>query len=414
MLRYALRDALGQRALLPLVNVKVDRLATNLLNKREKAVAGMLADDITVLNGSSTPKRVRAVTVQPIGERREKARAIRIRMIDQGLTPDARPWLDVVLERTGKKPRDYSPRLDLSLTPDQPAWQAAVTIFDQLLRTMERNEIGIRQDIDVEFLHDFRVAVRRTRAGLAQIEGIFPPDATDRFKESFARLGKLTNRLRDLDVHLLRKRDYESMLPASLRAALQPMFDELGQEREAEHGRVAEILAGGEYRQMLSTWREYLDDRAGREGPNARMPIGALARRLIRKRHRRVIRTGRKIGPASPDADLHALRIEMKKLRYLLEFFASLCRPDAVEPLVKRLRQWQDTLGEYNDLSIEGEELRRHLERVDSSTEMAAALGCLIQKLGRRRQAARTELARSFRTLGGKNSIRKYEGLFDH
>ena len=42
------------------------------------------------------------------------------------------------------------------------------------LQTLRINEDGVRKDLDSEFLHDFRVAVRRTRSALSQIKGVFP------------------------------------------------------------------------------------------------------------------------------------------------------------------------------------------------------------------------------------------------
>ena len=51
---------------------------------------------------------------------------------------------------------------------------AAKYIFSHLLKTMKDNEPGTIADTDSEFLHDFRVAVRRTRAGLSQLKGVLP------------------------------------------------------------------------------------------------------------------------------------------------------------------------------------------------------------------------------------------------
>ncbi len=413
-LRSALRDRLETRALLLLVNVKIDRRVTNVLNKGEKTIARLYADDVVLSNGSSTPEHVRTVTLRSVGGHREKARAVAHRMIDQGLTPETRSWLDLVLEHGGKTPCDYSPKLELRLTSDMSAREATVAIFTELLRTIDRNEHGICSDIDAEFLHDFRVAVRRTRAGLAQIKDVFPPDVTERFKDDFSRLGKLTNRLRDVDVYLLRKREYQAMLPASFRPALQPMFEELSKERAAELERVVGVIRSDEYRQRLSLWREFLGDSHGVEGANATVPIGGLARRWIRRRHRRVIRMGNIVDASSPDKDLHSLRIELKKLRYVLEFFASLYRPKRVRRIIQQLKQLQDNLGACNDLAVEQAELERQFGRIDSSTETADAIRRLIQTLGPRRQDAKKAFSSSFKKLRSKNSVRMYNELFDH
>ena len=79
---------------------------------------------------------------------------------------------------------------------------------------MRQNEAGIRADWDTEFLHDFRVAIRRTRSALSQIKGVLPVDAVEHFKDAFRELGRSTNRLRDLDVYLLEEETYRAMLPA--------------------------------------------------------------------------------------------------------------------------------------------------------------------------------------------------------
>lgn len=52
--------------------------------------------------------------------------------------------------------------------------QASVIIYRQLLRTIQMNECNTVADIDSEFLHDFRIAIRRTRAGLSQIKHTLP------------------------------------------------------------------------------------------------------------------------------------------------------------------------------------------------------------------------------------------------
>ncbi|MFC1662475.1 CHAD domain-containing protein, partial [Gemmatimonadota bacterium] len=51
---------------------------------------------------------------------------------------------------------------------------------------MRANEVGMLKNLDSEFLHDFRVAVRRTRSGLTQLKGVFPPSARP------SRLGKFS------------------------------------------------------------------------------------------------------------------------------------------------------------------------------------------------------------------------------
>ena len=85
---------------------------------------------------------------------------------------------------------------------------------------MQRNEPGVRADIDSEFLHDYRVAVRRTRSALSQIKDVLPEDKVEHFKTEFGWLGQMTGPTRDLDVYLLQFEHLRNQLPEYMRDRL--------------------------------------------------------------------------------------------------------------------------------------------------------------------------------------------------
>ena len=107
--------------------------------------------------------------------------------------------------------------------------EATKIILRSLFLVIKTNEVYISKDLDTEFLHDYRVAIRRTRSALGQIKNVFPKETTSRFKKDFSFLGKLSNQLRDLDVYLLKKDAYKAMLPSILRDDIDPLFDYLTQ-----------------------------------------------------------------------------------------------------------------------------------------------------------------------------------------
>ncbi|MCB0297264.1 MAG: CHAD domain-containing protein, partial [Calditrichaeota bacterium] len=119
----------------------------------------------------------------------------------------------------------------IELPPELPAAAALQRILRELREVMQQNEPGVIADIDSEFLHDFRVAVRRTRSALGQLKGVFAAERLAQFRSDFAEIGKATNLLRDLDVYLLDRRHYEAMLPETLQGALAPLFTHLEAER---------------------------------------------------------------------------------------------------------------------------------------------------------------------------------------
>jgi len=70
------------------------------------------------------------------------------------------------LRAVGRRPGDYSNKVDAEITAGMPASAAAAAILLRLLDTIEANVDGTLKDIDTEFLHDLRVSVRRSRSAL--------------------------------------------------------------------------------------------------------------------------------------------------------------------------------------------------------------------------------------------------------
>jgi CHAD domain-containing protein len=180
---------------------------------------------------------------------------------------------------------------------------------------MRINEAIIEKDLDTEVLHDFRVAIRRTRSALAQIKNVFPTRTTDRFKKDFAYVGKLSNDLRDLDVYLLNQEAYKAMLPSVLRNDIDPLFNYLRKKRTKTFQRVIRGLSSKKYVKILKDWEIFLNkpqpDSA--TASNAQLPIIDLARQRIYKKYRGVVKAGNKILANTEDEMLHVLRIEHRR-----------------------------------------------------------------------------------------------------
>ena len=99
------------------------------------------------------------------------------------------------------------------MEPAQRIDVVAKKIFSVLLLIMESKEAGIRKSHDVKSLHDFRVALRRTRALLYRLEGVLPKATIRRFKREFEWIGDATGPARDIDVYLLSVSEFSACLP---------------------------------------------------------------------------------------------------------------------------------------------------------------------------------------------------------
>ena len=128
-----------------------------------------------------------------------------------------------------------------------------------LLDIIQANEPGLRSALDTEFLHDFRVAVRRTRSLLGQIRHVFPPDVVAHFSTEFSWLGRLTGAARDLDVLLLALRGRQADFAADDLAAVTTFLTD---SQQLEYRTLVEALDGERYRRLVSEWRTFLQQPA--------------------------------------------------------------------------------------------------------------------------------------------------------
>jgi len=129
-----------------------------------------------------------------------------------------------------------------------------------------------------------------------------------------------------------------------------------------------------------------------------------------------VWKKGRAIRDDSPAAALHALRIDCKKLRYLLEFFRGLYPREKVEGLVDALKSLQDNLGDFNDLEIQREKLRELAHEMSeagaASVATLLALGELLADFRRRQRQERRKFADRFKVFSARPNRETFRELF--
>jgi CHAD domain-containing protein len=170
---------------------------------------------------------------------------------------------------------------------------------------------------------------------------------------------------------------------------------------------------------MLREWRRFLESSSpahtsGTE--RAGWSIRRVADARLWKAYRRVIRDGRAIGSGTPAEQLHRLRKDCKKLRYLLEFFASLYPSAHVKPMIRQLKQLLDNLGQFQDLHVQAEKLqgfaRDMSAREQAELPLLLAIGALIGNLLERQQAARRHFAELFAVFDEPERERRCRALF--
>ena len=236
------------------------------------------------------------------------------------------------------------------LTPKAPATvlEAASQVFRAQAAELRRHQKAARRGTDPEAVHQMRVATRRLRAAVRALEGhvIVPADEQARLKWLARRLGAV----RDLDVILALLAG--ERLPATAReerARLARLVRKLRARRRKAHQRLTRALDTQRYRNLL----DGLDDTA--KAPRLAGVEEAIAARVLADVSERlggVIARSTGMTATTPDSDaLHALRIDFKRLRYVLELHAAAYgfSYDAERQLA---REMQDVLGEIHDRDL--------------------------------------------------------------
>ena len=241
-LKDDLKPLLDVRALIPLATIEKKRRTLFVLNEDEKAVVKIHHDYIHLNDVSQRRKNIHSLLLQPIKGYNKDYRNLQKFLKESGVVKGEESAYFRILKDSGRIPGDYTSKFMLDLTPDLHSDKATRMILRYLIDVMKSNERGVKADTDIEFLHDFRVSSRRVRSALGQIKGIFPSVEADHFRKDFSILGKMTNKLRDLDVYLMRKDQYRSLLPQHTVDGLNPFFEDLLQTRKTELRNVRKFL----------------------------------------------------------------------------------------------------------------------------------------------------------------------------
>ena len=365
---------------------------------------------------AETPLRARLRVQAPKGSRK-RLRELREDFRRAGWVPaDRSPYAEAVALAATPWPDSAGKRVVVT-DPGLRADAAVKRILRGLLDAQQRNEAGALAETDTEFLHDYRIAVRRTRALLGQMGRAFPAGIMARFGRQFAELAAVTGPARDWDVFQLALPCLDARLPETMRGQLDPVRVLVDERARVAHARLNARLRSAAHRRFVETWAAFLDKPAPRR-PSAELavtPIGELASRRIWKLYRRVLREGRAITDQSPAEALHDLRKTAKKLRYQMEIFQDFYDAERLARLLRHLKKLQNLLGEFQDASVQIGHLRDladELGRRDASLDSLLAVGALLAILHDDQARQRRHLADVFDTFASHGHRKQFRRLF--
>jgi CHAD domain-containing protein len=341
-------------------------------------------------NGAAeTPRRFDEVEIELSNGHREALLDVR-RAVESGLglranvdSKLASALAAAGLTAPGREERLYS--VDVGDRLVDVAWKTLARQFGRL----EWNDPGARLGVDIEYVHDMRVASRRLRMALEVFADAVPDEARNRFAEDLRYVGRTLGRVRDLDVGLERvavmaeEAGEAGGSGAEERQALSIFAGDLSIRRARRRLELVDALDSERYANLRAAAGGWVS--AGPPAPGS-VPCGGIPAFYAGTR---LVATAELATEAAYDEaareltpeTLHALRLAAKRLRYTLEFLAPVLG-NASAVRAKRIARFQDFLGVHQDAIGLLRRLRKYartIPRRDKALTLGAgsALGAL-------------------------------------
>jgi triphosphatase len=198
-----------------------------------------------------------------------------------------------------------------------------------------KNESDVLATCSAEAVHDMRVAARRLRAAITTFKKILPGKAK-KIKAELKKLGQALGKKRDLDII--------SECIQSLTKAKVISFPKLDRLIDKTQEQLFLALRSKFFANLMSSL-EHL------KALPTKQNILKIMKKQILKPLNRVLKIAPLIDSKAEDETLHRLRIAIKKLRYVCEFFDPvfskyICSLDS---FIEKTKKMQDVLGEHQD-----------------------------------------------------------------
>jgi triphosphatase len=233
--------------------------------------------------------------------------------------------------------------------------EVALANLRRYLSIWDLHEPGARLGDDPEKLHDLRVAGRRLDAILRQFRAYLPASLV-RIRPTLKKVLGALGEARDLDVALQELDAFNCALPETDRAALEPLKQHLRSQRARARAKMLSLLDSSAVQKDLDELRRALTQPSdATQGAGA--PVLDVVPELIRTRYKKVRKGAGVLTSESPTESYHAVRGNVKKLRYALESVAVILGKPA-DGMVRSLRRWQEELGMQQDADVAGRRLQ--------------------------------------------------------
>lgn len=221
------------------------------------------------------------------------------------------------------------------------------TIEKQYHILLKREE-SIFEDTDIEDNHQMRVAVRRMRAAMRSFDPLIDDELKLRLKKGLKKLGRTLGAVRDLDVALVYFSEYERNFPDN--QGVKFLISHYKQQREENLAALFKFLRTSKYEKAKENVLELIYDLCQKAQGIPDEIIYSAYMQAFEQVINNVYAYEQYEDLRKDEPKLHDLRIDIKYLRYNLEFL-DLGTPEA-KKIIKTMKKYQDSLGIINDCDV--------------------------------------------------------------
>ncbi len=228
----------------------------------------------------------------------------------------------------------------------------AVEALRRRLRSVRRYfDRACREDQEqTEPIHQLRVSIRRALAGIVMFKDLLPRRRRKRLKRRLRAIRMAAGPARDLDVAIERLGKID--VPPDLAPARAAALERLAGLRSAAQQGLEEMARQEKAKPLKGQCRKLLR-RLHWRGPTCRRGVptyGEDGPRRLRPVVEEFLAAARTDG--SELAQLHALRIAGKRLRYAVEILSGAMCEESAAAVLGLLNELQDCLGRVNDHAV--------------------------------------------------------------
>jgi CHAD domain-containing protein len=395
-LQRRLGPKLAPRTLLDVGREHVEVWPLKLLDEEDKTVA--------YIDVERAPSAVRVAFRSVRGYEKAAYRVVALLDSQADLVSGVDPMVAAV-RANGREPGELPQPPELKLHAKEDGRAALATVFEHLLVTMELHEDGVRQQLDPELLHDFRVAVRRTRSIERLARRYLPAEMARLWEQEWQWLASVTGPPRDLDVLLLDLTCDRPSISVGTDAGIHELASRVEARRATEQAKLCDALNGDRYATLKRGWRSGIGElRASANGNGdggGAVAAEQLARDTIDRASKHLLKAARGIHDDAPAEAIHRARKRAKRLRYAAEMLGGALPPKDVSSVIAHMKRLQDDLGQFQDSEVQLHLIRDLLGdpslNGEPSHEAVEAGELLMEDLVDRQAAARRDLVKALR-----------------